>query len=211
MKGNIRKPLTGALHISVLQARDLDRPPIASKFSRSAKTKPEAVVVIKIEDTPRARTHPVRNDRWGEDFVIHVDKANEVEVTIYDKASGEMPIPIGLLWIRLSDVVEELRKRRVGQDASGPGWVTAARVEGGGSNSMGSGSAFGSDVPVGQQMNQAFPGSAVPGAPGSTAQPEGVNAWFAVEPEGQIQLQLNFCKLPAYNSVQAELTTVWIQ
>ncbi|KAA1134489.1 Serine/threonine kinase [Puccinia graminis f. sp. tritici] len=90
----------------------------------------ESIVVVKVEDTPRARTHPVRNDRWNEAFEIHVDKANELEVIIYDRASSaqDSVIPIGVLWIRLSDVVEELRRKKFGLE-SGPGWVTAARVK----------------------------------------------------------------------------------
>jgi len=197
----LRKPLTGAFQVTVLQARDLDRPPIASKFSLSSsskRSKPESVVVIKIEDTPRARTHLSRNDKWNEEFDIHVDKANEVEVTIYDKAAGELPIPIGLLWVRLSDVVEELRRKKAGQSSSVmdpnlpnvPGnqaWVPASRVD---TNQRASAS-FG-EVPVGQQVENAFP------APNQSSVSEGVTAWFAVEPEGQIELHINFGEFVIY-------------
>jgi hypothetical protein len=185
--GMMRKPLTGAFMVTVLQATDLYRAPLTSKFGRH-KSRPESVVVIKIEDTPRARTNPSKTDSWNEEFEIHVDKANEVEVTIYDKATGEMPVPIGLLWIRLSDVAEELRKRRAGQELAGPGWVTANRVESSGQQ-FGA-SPYSGEMPVGEQMAQAFPGSAMPGAANSTS--EGVTAWFSVEPEGQIQLKINF-------------------
>lgn len=192
----MRKPLTGALMVNVLQAKDLDRPAVATKFGRP-KTKAESTVVIKIEDTPRARTHPSRSDRWNEEFELHVDKANEVEVTIYDKQSAnDSPIPIGLLWIRLSDVVEELRRKKAGQDVAGnAAWVTANKVKGGHGHSH-SGSLshvppFNQpSAPVGQQMAEAYPGSAQP-LPGPQ-QVDGITAWFAVEPEGQIQLHLNF-------------------
>lgn len=196
----MRKPLTGALMISVIQAKDLDRPPVTTKFGRP-KPKPESTVVIKIEDSPRARTHPSRTDRWQEDFEIHVDKANEVEVTIYDKQSAsDTPIPIGLLWIRLSDVVEELRRKKAGQDAAGnAAWVTADKVKrekGHGHNQSGSFSGVPpfsqAEAPMGQQMAEHHPGTAAP-MPGPS-HVDGITAWFAVEPEGQIQLHLNFGK-----------------
>lgn len=179
----LRKPLSGALQITIKSARDLAHAPQPKKSKHPSET----VVFVKVEDTPRARTHPTRSDRWNEDFEIHVDKANEVEVTIYDKVPGDSaPVPIGMLWLRLSDVVEELRRRKMGAEA-GPGWVTAARVnshQSGSAGSAGSGSAM--DFPVS--------GLAPAGAVGDLAAggAEGVDAWFAVEPEGAIFLHLNF-------------------
>ena len=183
----MRKPLSGALNITILQAHDLDRPPFASKRGRN---KPDSTVEIKLEGTPRARTHPSRNDKWHESFEVHVDKANEVEITIYDKhaGAGEIPIPIGMLWIRLNDVVEELRRRKAGNE-SGPGWVTAAGMDTSGGGSHASYGAH-MDVPVGMQ---APPTAAAPGpSGGGGVGAEGIEAWFAVEPEGQLQLQLDF-------------------
>lgn len=198
-RGLNRRPVSGSLQITIKSARDLDHLP-------SNKRKPmETVVVVKVEDMPRARTVSSRTDRWNEDFEIHVDKANEVEVTIYDKAPGanETPTPIGMLWIRLSDVVDELRRKKVGAEA-GAGWVTAAGVEGGSggpgpqqqqghghpghhhSNSMGG--STGLDVPVAAQLpsNQQSAGM----RPGTGV--DGIDAWFTVEPAGQIDLHLNF-------------------
>ncbi|KEI42706.1 uncharacterized protein L969DRAFT_97980 [Mixia osmundae IAM 14324] len=189
-RDNLRKPLTGALQISIKYARDLGRAPVASKRS---KAKTESVVVVKVEDTPRARTHASKIDKWNEEFEIHVDKANEVEVTVYDSRPGEIPIPIGMLWIRLNDVVEELRRKRVTED---PRWVTANRVETDAAQAT-SPTAYTDgndvaalDVPVagyganGQQKQ----GS------GSSGSGEGITAWFAVEPEGAILLHLQFVK-----------------
>lgn len=194
VRANIRKPLSGALQITIKSARDLAHAPQPKKSKHPSET----VIYVKVEDTPRARTHPSRTDRWNEDFEIHVDKANEVEVTIYDKVPGEgAPVPIGMLWLRLSDVVEELRRRKMGAEA-GPGWVTAARVNshqpsgshgsGGGMSGSGGGGAI--DLPpIGGQAGA-----------GATGQ-EGVDAWFAVEPEGAIMLHLNFGKLRACSVV----------
>ncbi|GAA5972963.1 hypothetical protein JCM21900_004308 [Sporobolomyces salmonicolor] len=191
VKANLRRPLSGALQITIKSARDLAHAPQPKKSKHPSET----VIYVKVEDTPRARTHPSRNDRWNEDFEIHVDKANEVEVTIYDKVPGEgAPVPIGMLWLRLSDVVEELRRRKLGQEA-GPGWVTAARVAQGSGGSGGSGSGQ-VDVPVGGLAREGTlaGGDFGPGGAGGGAAGEGVDAWFAVEPEGSIMLHLNFVK-----------------
>lgn len=196
-KGLNRKPVSGTLQITIKSARDLDHLP-------TNRRKPtETVVVVKVEDTPRARTHPSRADRWNEDFELHVDKANEVEVTIYDRVSGasDTPTPIGMLWIRLSDVVDELRRKKVGAEA-GAGWVTAAGVEGGGQTPPGSGipghQSSGSiggalDMPVAQTLP---PGSQTAALrPGTTSAIDGIDSWFSVEPAGQIDLHLNFSML----------------
>jgi hypothetical protein len=180
------------LQITIKSARDLAHAPHPKK----SKYPSETIIYVKVEDTPRARTHGSRNDRWNENFEIHVDKANECEVTIYDKVPGEgAPVPIGMLWLRLSDIVEELRRRKMGLEA-GPGWVTAARVAQG---SGGSGSSsHGSDVALGgngagllreESLMSGFGNAACGGG-----KSEGIDAWFAVEPEGAIQLHLNFGK-----------------
>jgi len=171
-----------------------------------------------VEDTPRARTHPSRNDRWNEDFEIHVDKANEVEVTIYDKlpssstsgssssitssSTESAPVPIGMLWLRLSDIVEELRRRKLGLEA-GPGWVTAARVaqgSGGSGGSSGSGQGGQADISLGRESTLGADFGSIRGGGGgqgnASGKGEGIDAWFAVEPEGAIQLHLNFGKFP---------------
>ncbi|GAA5998883.1 protein kinase C [Rhodotorula paludigena] len=193
VKSNLRRPLSGALQITIKSARDLAHAPQPKKSKHPSET----VIYVKVEDTPRARTHPSRTDRWNEDFEIHVDKANEAEVTIYDKVPGEgAPVPIGMLWLRLSDIVEELRRRKMGAEA-GPGWVTAARVAQGGSGS-GSGSAGGAAAAAGDfgagglNREQSLAGTF--GVGGTTGKGDGIDAWFAVEPEGAIQLHVNFVK-----------------
>ncbi len=191
-KQNLRKPLSGTLQISIRSARDIDHSPVP----RNTRSVRESTVVIKVEDTPRARTHPSRNERWQEDFEIAVDNANELEVTIYDKVGSAHPIPVGMLWIRISDIVEEQRKKKFGQvpDASqhghGPseGWVTADSVQprAGGGPYAAAGPAPGGGV------DGAYNGPA--GAPVPNGPSDGVEAWFAVEPAGAIYLHLNFIK-----------------
>lgn len=189
VKSLLRKPLSGTLQITIRAARDLAHAPQPKKSKHPSET----VIYVKVEDTSRARTHPSRTDRWNEDFEIFVDKANEVEVTIYDKVQGEGgPTPIGMMWLRLSDIVEELRRRKMGAEA-GPGWVTAARVNSaqgsGGSGSGGSGGFPGAGG-IGGKPDSSSAGRE-DGEAGSGAS-EGIDAWFAVEPEGAIALHLNF-------------------
>ena len=182
-KGNLRKPLSGTLQITVRNARELDHAPLPKR----GKVINETSLVIKVEDTPLSQSHQSRNDRWNEDFEIQVENANEVEITLMDKQGGDHAIPIGLVWIRISDIVEELRRKKVGTE-SGPGWVTAGGIperQGPG----GVGSAQGGDTPLQAQL--AYSPSIAGGAGGAS---EGIDAWFAVEPAGAINLHVNFSK-----------------
>ncbi|CEH15782.1 candidate protein kinase c [Ceraceosorus bombacis] len=191
----LRKPLSGTLQVSVRSARDIDHAPNA-RMGRSVR---ESTVVIKVEDTPRARTHPSRTDRWQEDFEVAVDNANEIEVTVYDRVGSAHPVPVGMLWIRISDIVEELRKKKFGQvstidggtNAPG-GWGTAEDVAAEGPGARGFGGVAGGGA--GSLQDASFhlgpAGAQVPLGPTQ----DGVEAWFAVEPAGAIFLRLNFIK-----------------
>ncbi|PPQ67972.1 hypothetical protein CVT25_000452, partial [Psilocybe cyanescens] len=186
------KPLSGTLYVTVKGARELDHAPvITASRSRSASKVTETHVSIKVEGTQLAKSHPSRTDRWNEEFEISVDKANEVEIVIYDKQVSEPhAIPIGLLWIRVTDLVDALRRQKAGMDGQG-GWVTAGAMPG--------------DNPAGmpmhpQQGDMNSPlgyGNAVSGNPSSGFSgqgSDGIDAWFAVEPAGAIALRLNFVK-----------------
>ncbi|CAK5269800.1 unnamed protein product [Mycena citricolor] len=150
-KDNLRaKPLSGILQVTIQGARELDHAPIVSR-SRSAS----------------------KQDRWNEDFEIAVDKANEVEIMLSDKQLSEtQSVPIGLLWIRISDLVEALRRQKVGMD-SGPGWVTAGAMPG-------------QPMPNGGDMNSPLGGG--PTMMGMNQTADGIDAWFSVEPAGAILL-----------------------
>jgi C2 domain len=182
------KALSGTLHVSIGNAAELEHAPIVSRSRSAAKQGVETFVSIKVEGTPRARSHISKTDRWNEEFEITVDKANEVEIAIYDKQVGEPhPIPIGLLWIRISDLVEALRRQRVMEGGQG-GWVTA--------NAMGSdnspsvyGSSGDMNTPLGLVPSS---GAGIAPHAGSSAPQEGIKAYFSVEPVGAIALHLNF-------------------
>ena len=197
---NLRKPLTGQLSIRVIQVRDVDHAS-TGRFSRG----PETFITVKVEDNVVARTRPSRNDKWEAEYHnIDVDKANEIELTVYDKPDTHA-LPIGMLWVRISDIVEEMRRRRIEAETNNSGWVSADRMGphsappaqfpmspqnpqfGGPPTSPGF-----SDQPPAQQFPpsaQQFPPSA---APQITSQP--IDAWFNLEPTGVIYLSLNFVK-----------------
>ncbi|KAF8319044.1 kinase-like protein [Clavulina sp. PMI_390] len=193
-KDNLRKPLSGKLHITIREARDLDHAPL---LKRSSKVYLETTVVIKVEGTARASTLSSRTDRWNQDFEIAVDKANEVEITLYDRQAGSSgdgsATPIGLLWIRLNDVAEALRRQRVGTEGQGV-WVTAdsaMQTPGAG----GAGMSPPGDGIYGAGGDPRYGGGrASADAAPNQMQAEGITAWFAVEPAGALALDVNFVK-----------------
>jgi hypothetical protein len=211
-KENIRsKPLSGILRITLKSASELEHTPLAASryfsSSRSSSKSPlETHVSLKVEGTQLARSHPTRTDRWNEDFEITVDKANEVEIVVYDKPQGEKEeraVPIGLLWIRISDVVEALRRQKVEMEVGAQGgWVTAQAIPGSSQGSPGlmPGSAGGDgDMTFGGRMGAGAPMGGLPPLMTQGSQglgQEGIDAWFAVEPAGAINLNVNFSALP---------------
>lgn len=187
----MRKPLSGQLSIRVQQIRDVDHAS-TGRFSRG----PETFISIKVEDNVVARTKASRTDRWENEFhSVAVDKANEIELTVYDKP-GEHALPIGMLWVRISDIVEDLRRKRIEAEVNNSGWVSADRM--GGSN------APPAQFPMSPQQPQfgAAPGAAAQGgaqsqlggnlAPVPITQP--IDGWFNLEPTGAIHLSINFMK-----------------
>lgn len=196
-KDNIRaKPLSGKLYITVKAARELDHAPIVSsgRLRSSSKQVNETYVSIKVEGTQRALSHPSRTDRWNEDFEIATDKANEVEIAVYDKQLSEPhPFPIGFLWIRIGDLVEALRRQKVMMDSGQGGWVTAGAMDGDSPGGRAYPSAVGAFGDANVPLNLG-PSAGAANPAGYSSQSEGIDAWFAVEPAGALYLHLNFVK-----------------
>lgn len=178
-KDALRKPISGKLVISLRSARDLNHRALARK---SSKVFNETTVVIKIEGNQAAISHPSRNDRWLEDFDIPVEKANEVEVTIYDTVAPGDSAPIGMLWLRVSDLMEALRRQKAGIEAQEAGWVTAERAAKLAPRSGPDSVSLHSSGTIRQ------PG----GAPAYDKPSDGIEGWFSVEPAGAISLRLDF-------------------
>ncbi|KFA63643.1 hypothetical protein S40285_03150 [Stachybotrys chlorohalonatus IBT 40285] len=191
---NLRKPLTGQLEIRIGAIKDVDHA-MTGRFTRG----PETFVAVKVEDAVVGRTRTTRNDRWdGEPGAMTVEKANEVELTVYDKP-GEHPVPIAMLWVRISDIVEEMRRKRIEAEMNSSGWVSADR--------MGNSSAAPPQFPMSPAQNPMGGGPTSPTGPGPNPnaafgtpgpQPQVVTGpiegWFNLEPTGQIYLTMKFDK-----------------
>lgn len=166
-----RRPVTGKLQLQIVEALELAHAP--TRMFRD----PQTVVMIKIDGNIQNRTRPSKNDKWADKFEMHVDKATEVELLIYDQ-SGDKTLPIGLLWLKISDIAESLRKQKLEFEQHDSNWVPAQ---------------------VAQQHNDLPPSEKDETEKDQNKQqkvsPEGgVSAWFDVEPLGRIYLEINFVR-----------------
>ncbi|KAL3234366.1 Protein kinase C-like 1 [Nakaseomyces bracarensis] len=178
------KQLTGMLNIGVTAIRDVDhiQSPV---FARN----PETFITVKVDDAVRARTKPSRNDRWNEEFSVQVDKGNEIEITIYDRVN-ETVTPVAVMWLLLSDIAEEIRKKKVGQ-TNGQGWVSAAGVQAKSNNNSQS---VANRTYASESRNVSLNDSNPELAAGTSQAQITTNTWFVLEPAGQILLTLGFHK-----------------
>jgi classical protein kinase C len=185
-----RKPLSGHLSLRIQAVADVDHA-ATGRFSRG----PETFINIKVEDTIKGRTKPSRNDRWvDEQHEFDIDKANEIEITVYDK-TGDHALPIGMLWVRISDIAEEMRRKKIETELQTSGWVAADK--------MGGHSGIQPDLqfqpPPGQNPGGAAAGAGPGGMrPAGGAQPQTgpimIDDWFSLEPVGRIHLTMAFAK-----------------
>ncbi|KAI9670470.1 MAG: Serine/threonine kinase [Trizodia sp. TS-e1964] len=183
---NMRKPLTGHLSIRIQAVKDVDHV-ATGRFSRT----PDTYVVIKVEDSAKARTKPTKTDKWDQEYHnIEVEKANEIELTVYDKP-GDQPLPIGMLWIRISDIAEEMRRKKIETEFKNSGWVSADKMGDGGPGRQESQSTLPSIHSANQPGGMGFDGASQENNPSA---PVAIDAWFALEPVGQIYLSLSFAK-----------------
>ncbi|EXJ84852.1 AGC/PKC protein kinase [Capronia epimyces CBS 606.96] len=183
---NMRKPLTGHLEMRIHAIKDVDHA-ASSRFSRG----PETFVIMKVEDNIRAKTRATRTDKWTEEIHhVDIDKANEIELTVYDKA-GDRPTPIGFLWIRISDIAEEMRRKKIESEFNQNGWVPADKMANGGSPGK-PGPDFQQPAPFMPPGDAAGAGPAA-GFP-QHAQPLMIDSWFSLEPAGRIHLTMSFQK-----------------
>lgn len=179
--------------MTIHAVKDVDHA-ATGRFARG----PETFVILKVEDAFRVRTKATRIDRWTDELhQIDIEKANELELTVYDK-SGTHPTPIAMLWIRISDIAEEMRRKKIEAELGG-GWATADKMDSGGMqsrhdsaySSSNQGSTMGRD-------NRDSRGSSTGGMPyapqSDPSNPGAIDAWFALEPVGRIQLTLSFSK-----------------
>ncbi|CDR44262.1 CYFA0S14e01442g1_1 [Cyberlindnera fabianii] len=197
-----RKPLAGTLTIGINTIRDVDH--IASPlFSR----KTESFISIKVDDEEKVKTKATRNDKYNEEFNIPIEKGNEVEITVFDKVSGNNYVPVAIAWFLISDIAEEIRKKKVDQ-AGNAGWVSAAKIQ---DNSQSSAANTSDNFTVMNNNNSNFNSSTninnvgnVNNVNDNSTQddargPVRSHAWFVLEPAGQILLTFGFTKSSIQN------------
>lgn len=176
-----RRPVTGKLQLKIVEAHELAHAP--TRMFRD----PHTAVMVKIDGNIQFRTRLSKNDKWTDSFEMHVDKATEVELLIYDQ-SGDRTLPIGLLWLKISDIAENLRKQKLEIENHDSNWVPAEVAQQHNDND-------GDDTdtitnknisPITKQVETV--GTKRKHGDG------GVAAWFDVEPLGRIYLEINFGK-----------------
>ncbi|KND02050.1 AGC/PKC protein kinase [Spizellomyces punctatus DAOM BR117] len=155
----MRRPATGRLKIRLVAATGLPG-------RKSAKS--ETYASIRIDGVQKAQSKPSRG-KWNDDFDIPIDKAQEVEIAIYEKGSSVL----ALLWFKLWELEEELRVRSLGPSL--PRDNSAHSVAGGAHT-------------VGLRRDSISDGQHPP----AHHHQEGVEAWLEMEPGGQLLVKLNF-------------------
>ncbi|EEQ39762.1 Protein kinase domain family protein [Clavispora lusitaniae] len=180
-----RKSLTGRITINVVCIRDIDH--IASPMSHK---RAESFVSFKIDDVEKARTSDSRTGKFNEDFVIEVDKAHEMEIAVYDKSNNQR-IPVALTWILLSDIAEEIRKKKVANEQVTEGWMPASSI-----SSPSHGSAHANMTSANTPNIEGVMDTA---SSSSNKSPKNVqiSSWVNLEPVGQILINLSFEKSQA--------------
>lgn len=191
-----RKPFSGRLTMSITCIRDIDH--IASP---KLKKKPESFVCIKIDDVEKARSNASRSGKFNEDLIVDVDKSNEMEIAVYDR-NGSHNVPVALAWILLSDISEEIRKKKVAAESGNDGWIPASSLPTNNNGpfrpNVGGTDLFGSSNYLGNNgLNSNFDGdtiveSARPSL--ETSRNVLISAWVNLEPVGQILVSLSFEK-----------------
>lgn len=177
-----RKSLTGRITVNIVCIRDVDH--IALPMSQK---RAESFVSFKIDDVEKARTADSRTGKFNEEFVIEVDKAHEMEIAVYDKASS-LRVPVALNWILLSDIAEEIRKKKVANEEGTEGWIPASGI------SLPSLPSFpNTPTPTGGSSYMQ-PQTTLSSGSGKSPRDVQISSWVNLEPVGQILINLSFEK-----------------
>ncbi|KAI9246996.1 kinase-like domain-containing protein [Helicostylum pulchrum] len=169
-----RRPITGKLQLKIVEAHELAHAP--TRMFRD----PHTAVMVKIDGNIQFRTRLSKNDKWTDSFEMHVDKATEVELLIYDQ-SGDRTLPIGLLWLKISDIAENLRKQKLELEHHDSNWVPAEVAQQHNDDTL-------------SHTNHVVTNQIDSGANKRKHNDGGVSAWFDIEPLGRIYLEINFVR-----------------
>lgn len=187
-----KQPLSGLLSIQIQAIRNVDhiQSPLFSK-------NPECIISIKVDDNEKAKTKGSRNDHWSDYFDIKVERANEVAITVYDKI-GEQLVPVGLCWLPLSDIAEEIRRKKVSLQRTSNDWMSASNLQRNAGSSPSASTSFSGAPAQGQALPRSAGSSAgVPSnleSSNSAVAPIKASCWFNIEPHGEILVNFSFAK-----------------
>ncbi|KAI8884754.1 kinase-like protein [Backusella circina FSU 941] len=159
--------VTGKLQLKIVEAVELAHGP-TRLFSRS-----QTAIMIKIGGNVQYRTRLSKHDKWLDVFEMHVDKATEVELVVYDQ-SGDHTLPIGLLWLKIADITENQRKQKLEQSD----WVSAKVAKN--NNDANNKTETNTNQQQQQQKNN--------------TDNNAIGAWFDVEPVGKLFLEVDFVR-----------------
>ncbi|KAJ2624600.1 Serine/threonine kinase [Coemansia sp. RSA 1358] len=200
-----RRPISGKLQLRIHRAKNLRRAPIHTKAFRS----PQQFVVVKIDGKVCGTTPIVKDSVFNYYFEIEVKKASEIELSIFER--GDKDYLIGLMWIRLSEIYEDIRKKEIVADSSS-GWATAEQVAKNAGSGPGHLSQSSTAPPGGQpgaapyqQQHLSRPGTAQSMGSRPADSAPGVFGEWKVEAQGQIELWMNFIKDTTKRRVQSRL------
>jgi len=97
ISGHSRKtPITGKFLLRVITATNLP----GRKSHKS-----DSYCVIKIDNTARGKTRSSRHSKWNEDFNISVERASDVEITVFEKGGTVL----AMSWFKFGELIEELQ------------------------------------------------------------------------------------------------------
>lgn len=195
-----QKNTVGIITIGISNLKDIDH--IVSNSGLLSKKKTESIINIKVDDELKVKSRPFRNGRLSEplQWQINIDKNNEIEITVCDKVGNEW-VPVAIIWFIITDIVEELRRKRQYQENYSNGWVSASNLSSSRAVSSNSGG-LGSTAPLtlgspvidsNKPVNNSFN---APSSTTSTTSNDNVTStnWYVLEPNGQILLSFGFTK-----------------
>ncbi|KAJ2905033.1 Serine/threonine kinase, partial [Coemansia aciculifera] len=203
----MRRPISGKLQLRIHRTKNLRRAPIYTQALRS----PQQYIVVKIDGRVCGTTPIVRDSTFNFYFEVDVKRASEVELSIFER--GDKDYLTGLMWIRLSEIYEDIRKKEIVAESSS-GWATAEQMakDTAVAPPLSSSSSHGSQSPsLAALSHQNSAGSHRPLHPtGSTASSRtdagpGVQSEWDVESQGQIELWMNFIKDTTKRRQQSKL------
>ncbi|KAI8843597.1 hypothetical protein BC829DRAFT_295400 [Chytridium lagenaria] len=133
--------------------------------------------LIKLDGVQKAKTKYSKS-RWAEDFDIYAEKAQEVEVGVFEKGGTIL----AMVWFKLSEIEEMTTAANTAQ-ANGHG-ASSAGLPGTSAPFI---SQSGADLQRGSSHQVENPETAVSGS-----SPFSLETWLDMEPAGQVAVKLSF-------------------